>query len=137
MKSAFTLLGFTAFLLSATWTNVLGQKAEVSNFYGVADPVQQTVALSWWAIGDETFVSQIIEFSADGVSFRPVAEIPVTGGENGQSYRYNHMTPVIGINYYRIALMFKDGNHIYSQTIKVDFRARPILSSAFGTRLRG
>lgn len=141
MKRSLMLLSFATMLLSATWTNVQAQVAKIQNFHGTVNFTQKTISLAWWAAGDDMFISQVIETSVDGISFKPIAEIPVTGGADGEIYQYMHTSPEYGVNYYRLALMFSDGSHQYSETIKVDLSAPPIYTYPYrpqsGTRPRG
>ena len=123
MKKTMFLLGLVAFLLSG----VQAQKVEVRNFHGTVDQIQKNIHLAWWSAGDENFVSQIIEYSTDGLTFKPIAELPVID-KDGYINQYVHATPIVGVNYYRLALMFIDGGHQNSEMIKVEMGAPPIFT---------
>ena len=128
MKRMLLLIALAAFLVPATWNQVIAQhKVEVRNFHGTVVQ-KQKIALAWWAQGDTYFTSQIIEWSMDGNSFKPIAEIPVQHGAEGYLYQYLHETPVIGVNYYRLVLLFSDGEQMHSEMIKVNVTAAPIFT---------
>jgi hypothetical protein len=123
MKKALFLFGLVVFLFAGT----NAQKAEVRNFHGTVNQVQKAIQLAWWSAGDAMFKSQIIEYSTDGVEFKPLVEFPVID-PNGYIYQYIHTTPIIGVNYYRLTLMFTDGGHEYSEAIKVELGVSPIFT---------
>ncbi len=68
----------------------------------------------------------IIERSADGSTFTSLSDKINSKASNGNSsisldYAYTDITPLKGINYYRLLQVDKDGSKKYSQILRVDF----------------
>lgn len=83
-----------------------------------AAPQGSNVLLKW-TVSEEINVDRYeIEFSTNG---RDYAVIGNTAGANLRNYQLLHTSPVIGINYYRLKTMDKDGQFTYSEVRKVNF----------------
>lgn len=125
------LLGFAAFfMLPATPTNVQAQgQVKVRNFVGKVHPIRKIVRLDWWASEDSSLVSFLVEHSLDGVEFKQIGEVPaLLTGEEGHIYEYWDVNAVLGLNYYRLTLLFADGSTQMVDPIRVDVGAPPIYS---------
>lgn len=72
-----------------------------------------------WQTSDEENVGYFdIERSGDGISFVKIAHKTAVGtGDN--SYTLSDISPNIGINYYRLKIMDKDGEYAYSHIVKI------------------
>lgn len=60
-----------------------------------------------------------VQISADGQNFSTLAAVPYN--LNQGSYSFEHRTPVPGINYYRITLVYRDGRIEYTEIRTVNF----------------
>lgn len=83
---------------------------------GIADNGQHK--LSWEVIADENIVSQTVEVSTDGTSFRTLASTAVA------QRSYQHQATAAGNHFYRMNLRFDDGRQYYSNVIVLKSEAR-------------
>lgn len=75
-----------------------------------------------WKVGEQlNIVKYIIESSADGISFAPAGTVTAA---NIQAYSFNHVSPVHGINFYRLKIIESDGSFSYSKTVSVNVAAK-------------
>ncbi|MBK8312348.1 MAG: T9SS type A sorting domain-containing protein [Chitinophagaceae bacterium] len=65
----------------------------------------------------------IIERSSDGTNWETISQVPTQGnGSNLQYYQGKDMTPLSGVNFYRLKQVDIDGKFVYSKTVMVDMR---------------
>jgi hypothetical protein len=122
MKRILFVLGFVA-----TMFTLQAQQAEVRNFAGWVT-WDKAINIVWYSEGDAMFTEQVLLTSTDGVMFTELSRIPVMNGGAGQIYQYKHTTPVLGVNYYQLVLVFSDGSSRIHDTIKVEYGTPPIYS---------
>ncbi len=69
----------------------------------------------------------VIERSADGVNFETLREVADynSGDDRAWNYEDVDMEPLVGKNYYRVKVMFRDGTHDYTNTKLVEFYDTP------------
>ena len=79
------------------------------------------VNIYWTTATEQNTSNFIIQHSSDGNSFIDIGAINALGSVNGNSYSYIHNNPVIGINYYRLKSVEKDGIYSYSKVVSVNF----------------
>lgn len=95
----------------------------LKDFY--AEPLENEVLLKWFVATEKNVAYYLLEKSTDGIYYSPlntVYSIATNGGENNQAYfNYDH-APVIGINYYRLKHVEKDGSVETHKTIAVNFK---------------
>ena len=84
-----------------------------------AEPQDKTVLLSWVVSEEINVLKYEIEFSTDGRNFWPIGTKAAT---NSASYNLVHNTPVLGINYYRLKMIDRDGKISYSDIRTVNFK---------------
>lgn len=106
--------------------NFVGQTVplpvEITSF--TAELNVMTVDLAWSVAAETEVATYSIERSVDGTSFIDIGSIRALG--SGSTYTFTDSRPVVGINYYRLAVIDNDGNVTYSQTLSVD-----VLSGTF------
>jgi hypothetical protein len=73
-----------------------------------------SIALNWNVANEVNMAQYEVEHSTDGRSFTGFANIAAYGANK---YYALHLSPVAGINYYRLKLVNKDGSFSYSKTI--------------------
>ena len=84
-----------------------------------AAPQDKTVLLSWVVSEEINVLKYEIEFSTDGRNFWPIGTKAAT---NSASYNLVHNSPVLGINYYRLKMIDRDGKISYSDIRTVNFK---------------
>ena len=73
-----------------------------------------------WQTSTETGASHfVLEYSTDGNSFLPVANIDATGAAAGSDYEWRHDINFNGYLYYRLAIENTDGSRNYSNIVRV------------------
>lgn len=89
------------------------------SFTGTA--VNETVVLKWHTAKEENNRAFVIERSADGKNFQPLAEVSGNGTtQQVSTYQFIDATPVAGFNYYRIKQIdFDNTESYYSKVIVV------------------
>ncbi|MBL7927442.1 MAG: T9SS type A sorting domain-containing protein [Bacteroidia bacterium] len=89
-----------------------------------AKPVDKRVKLWWDVITENNVVQYEVERTADLNSFEPVlARMPLGPSANVLRYDGWDNTPLNGLQYYRLATAYNDGNVTYSKAIPVRFGA--------------
>jgi hypothetical protein len=94
-----------------SWLSFTGQKVDAS-------------ALLKWETSSELNTSYfIVERSVDGVAFKEEIGKVSAKGTTYQisSYTFTDAKPYIGINYYRLRQIDKDGKYSYSSVVAIDF----------------
>ncbi len=89
------------------------------SFSGAA--LNETVILKWQTAKEENNRAFVIERSADGKNFQPLAEVSGNGTtQQVSTYKFTDATPVAGFNYYRIKQIdFDNTESYYSKVIVV------------------
>ncbi len=78
-----------------------------------------------WQVGEQLGILRYtIEFSTDGTNFSPAGSI--TAG-NQQLYRFTHLSPVNGTNFYRLKIWEHDGSFSYSKIATAKFSVSQFL----------
>jgi hypothetical protein len=74
-----------------------------------------------WKVSNELNADHYeVEYSTNGTSFSKLGDVRATGNTNGTAaYSFLHLTPVAGVNYYRIKEVDISGNTKYSVIVKV------------------
>ncbi|MBK8564658.1 MAG: hypothetical protein IPN76_15320 [Saprospiraceae bacterium] len=78
-------------------------------------------SLFWSHDGGSLVNIYIVERSADGINFEALSEFNSRGGAANEFYEDFDIEPMVGDNYYRIAIHRLDGNIAYSNVKKVEF----------------
>lgn len=83
-----------------------GQKEEADN------------VLSWEIEGDQNIDYYLLEHAADGLHFKELSWVPAKGtSEKSVLYKYRHILPELGTQYYRLKLIAIDGSVEYSRVV--------------------
>jgi Secretion system C-terminal sorting domain/Bacterial Ig domain len=74
-----------------------------------------------WVVSDQINISNYeVEFSSNGIKFEKITTV-TSNASLTASYNAIHTSPILGINYYRIKTIEKDGSFSYSDIRKVNF----------------
>lgn len=80
--------------------------------------VQGKVALQWKTANEVNTSHFDVERSKNGIDFTKIGQVAAKGLANN-SYAFDDVSPVKGLNYYRLKQWDKDGNSRYSIIVKV------------------
>ncbi|RYF87084.1 MAG: T9SS type A sorting domain-containing protein [Chitinophagaceae bacterium] len=80
------------------------------------------VKLNWQTAAEINNDYFVVERSIDGLHFQPIDRVTATNAASGSTYSGWDNAPVVGINYYRLKQINKDGSFSYSKTIAIDLR---------------
>ena len=95
----------------------------LKDFY--AEPLENEVLLKWLAATEKNVAYYLLEKSSDGIYYSPLNTIyplAANGEGNNQAYFNYDKDPVIGLNYYRLKHVEKDGSMQTHKTIAVNFK---------------
>jgi len=87
--------------------------------YEMTEP---SVNLEWTTHGNSTVQSFELQRSSDGVSFQTFATILPENSETDHAYNFTDVSPVLGINYYRIRSLDARNNTFYSNITSVQLK---------------
>jgi Secretion system C-terminal sorting domain len=83
---------------------------------------QKTALLSWTTASEKSNARFDIEQSTNGTDFQTIAEVKGNGSTNSVSnYNFEHATPSVGVNYYRLKQVDFDGTATLSPVKSVVF----------------
>lgn len=83
--------------------------------------LQNKNPLLTWVTSNEVNVSHFeIERSSDGRNFTNIATTAPQPGSTDKTYRFADITASAGINYYRLNMIDKDGQYVYSFIVRID-----------------
>ena len=99
-----------------------------------AKAASNTVLLNWSTASEKNNDIFYIQQSVDAVEFKKIGQIKGNGNTNQNSnYQFEHLSPSLGINYYRLMQVDLDGKQTYSPTRSVVFRKKGLsVHSTFG-----
>jgi hypothetical protein len=105
------------------------------NYYYTALPVKlisftaklkgKNVYLNWTVTNEINFSSYEVEWSTNGSNYEKISSIK---GINAANYQSVHSTPSVGVNYYRLKMIDKDGKYSYSPVRTVDVRSKSFIN---------
>ena len=120
----YTITGYNTSGYSSAIQNIQINDAPLPLTWGTFIGQQQntTVLLSWFTHTEQNTKNFIIEHSSNGTNFKNVGTVAATGNSQLRSnYNFIHLTPVNGINYYRLLQADLDGKATYSKIVNVAF----------------
>ncbi len=81
---------------------------------------ENTVELQWETASEVNSQSFVVERSVDGVQFQRIAQVAAAGNSN-QTLYYNAFdyAPVLGLSYYRLRIIDKDGHEEFTRFIPI------------------
>ena len=92
---------------------------ELSKFDAKAQ--QKSTLLTWTTASEKDNASFAIQHSTNGTDFSTISEMKGQGTSNvATAYNYQHSTPSVGINYYRLAQVDLNGTTTYSPIRSVE-----------------
>jgi len=89
---------------------------KLQNF--TAAPQNSNVILNWEVADELNLLKYEVEFSSDASNYASIGSVTATGARN---YSLLHTTPVVGMNYYRLKMMDRNGDFKYSDIRRVNF----------------
>jgi len=97
-----------------------------------ANQKSHEVELIWTTAGELNIDFFDIEWSTDGIHFYKIGqEHSIGNGLKLNEYKFIHMHPVVGINYYKIRQTDIEGQYTYSSIVKVLVNNAPTLFDIF------
>lgn len=103
-------------VVNVVLTSILPVK--LSDFLGKS--INEKVALQWLSESESNVDHYAIQRSSDGHTFENIGAVKSKNIYSARAiYYYDDLTPAKGINYYRLAMVDKDGTTNYSKTILV------------------
>lgn len=98
----------------------------LASFEGRAQ--EGTVLLNWKTSMEKDFKNFVVEYSADATDWSSLATVNAKAGTtqdlNGNEYAYTHTNPKTGANFYRLAMVDRDGTKNYSNTVVVNMESK-------------
>ncbi len=105
----------------------------------IVRPFQNKSIISWQTASETNNSHFSIEKSADGKSFREIAQMPGHGTSyETHHYEYTDESPYPGLNYYRFKQVDFDGRYSYSPVVSVEFQSKGkmgIYPNPFGDKI--
>jgi len=87
-----------------------------------AQTASNAVALNWTTTREEEMKSYVVERSADGISYAPIATVQSKNNYiNTTAYSYTDASPLSPIGYYRLKMVDLDGSYTLSDVKIVNF----------------
>ncbi|HLK27774.1 MAG TPA: FG-GAP-like repeat-containing protein [Puia sp.] len=75
------------------------------------------ILLKWKSANEVDLSNYVVEHSVDGVKFDSLGSVTAKGTIGTSSYDFTHVHPSVGIHYYRLREVNKDGNKTYSLVV--------------------
>ena len=101
---------------------VLGSVVPVKLLYFHAQKKGSEALLTWTTSQEINTDKFDVEFSKDGTIFQSFTSVPAKGISSIKTdYRTLHCCPIVGVNYYRLKMIDRDGSFKYSEIRKVVF----------------
>ena len=111
-------LGLDAICLS----EVAGSPLPVSLIDFTASKKNKVVDLNWQTSNEQNSSYFDVEFSRDGDNFESIGRVNASGSSTTlKNYSSKHLSPVNGLNYYRLKLVDAGGSYKYSTVRTVKF----------------
>ncbi|MFP5043030.1 T9SS type A sorting domain-containing protein [Parasediminibacterium sp. JCM 36343] len=112
-------------LFIADWHNNVIRKVSFSTLpltisSATAIRENKDIAINWQTATELNTSHFIIQHSINGTSFTEIGTIKAVGS-GANSYKFTDNNPAVGINYYRLQGIDKDGSSSYSKVVSVNF----------------
>lgn len=86
-----------------------------------AEIQHKSAVLRWKAKADDQHDFVAVEKSTDGQQFREIGKVrPKSRGTSFEPYQFTDADPAIGKNYYRLALLDKNGRKSFTKTVQIN-----------------
>ncbi len=100
---------------------------DLSSFTG--EVKGKAVNLDWSTATESNNKQFEVEFSTDGKSFKQIGIVAGAGTTYiTQQYHFEHATPAVGINYYRLRQVDYDGSFEYSSMVSAELKSKAFAS---------
>jgi hypothetical protein len=113
----------------ATYTITLATVLPVRLTHFEANPYQGGALLSWTTAFEQNNKGFYIERSANGSDFATLGFVPAAGNGNSTlptHYTYTDAKPPVGVQFYRLRQIDKDGAVAYSNVVSVNWNTRAL-----------
>ncbi|HQW84531.1 MAG TPA: T9SS type A sorting domain-containing protein, partial [Ferruginibacter sp.] len=117
--SSFSTFSFAKNTFSVLPVNLLSFNAIKQN---------NSVKLNWVTENEINFSNYEIEKSTDGIKFDKIAIVAAIGNVLQNNYYKVDDNPNMGLNYYRLKMISKNGDYTYSKIIMIDFSKKTIIT---------
>ena len=77
----------------------------------------QNILLNWKASEENDLSAYVVEHSLDGIKFDSLGTVASKGTTGTSSYDFTHYHPSVGVHYYRLREVNKDGSKTYSEIV--------------------
>ena len=77
------------------------------------------VPIKWVTTNEINTKEFMVERSADGQHFASIGSVQASGHSDKNNYGFADLSPLPGVNYYRLKMMDKNGNYSYSRTVLI------------------
>jgi hypothetical protein len=115
-----TQANITDFSVFTLASNSAALPVELLYFY--AEKQDENVRLDWQTANELNNAHFDVEWSTDGHSFEKIGQVEGAGTSNDINfYDFLHITPALGLNYYRLKQVDFDGKFEYTNIIQVNF----------------
>jgi len=102
-----------------------GEQGPASTFNAYPENNSNIVRIRWSTSNENDIDHFVVEHSADRIHFSPLHEVVAKGGvTEGMSYQDEDSYPAAQENYYRLAIVNKNGDAIYSPAVMVDMTGK-------------
>ncbi|HWK05288.1 MAG TPA: hypothetical protein VNS58_16725 [Puia sp.] len=103
-----------------------GEQGPAATFNAYSESNSSIVMIRWKTSDEKNIDHFVVEHSTDGTHFDPLHAVVARGGSavEAQSYEDGDSYPAAKENYYRLAIVSKDGNSFYSPVMKVDMTGK-------------
>lgn len=92
-----------------------------------AQEEKNKVDINWKAELENNVSYYNLQRSIDGLQFSTLEKVNAVNRTGTHEYKVYDNAPVTGLNFYRLQIIDKDGQFIYSKTISVNFNGKPLL----------
>ncbi|TKB98685.1 hypothetical protein [Pedobacter cryophilus] len=84
--------------------------------------------ISWSTVSEKNNYVFLVEHATNNLDFKIVGEVKGKGNSNQTAnYQFEHLSPVIGLNYYRLKQVDFDGNFTYSPIKVIKFKSSGLI----------
>ncbi len=113
-------LGLTLFCMLLLQT-VSSQVPDDWKRFG-ATQLKNSIYLSWETYAEYASKEFTVQHSINGHNWTTIGTVKAQGQSGTvQSYKYQHTSPVNGLNFYRIILLNENGRGMYSRVVHLEF----------------
>jgi uncharacterized repeat protein (TIGR03803 family) len=88
------------------------------------------VQINWVTANEQTIQRYEVEKSTDGINFSKLTEASPKYSSSNNDYKTIDASPLMGLNFYRLKMIDKEGKFTYSNIVKISFDKKTSISIA-------